>query len=57
MKRIPRKVLIVLILAAIGALAWHFDLFRAGDCLMQGGTWNWDGHFCRLDSLPARAPD
>jgi hypothetical protein len=57
MKRTPRKVLIVLILAAIGALAWHFHLFRAGDCLTQGGTWNWDGHFCRLDSLPARAPD
>ncbi|SEI85276.1 hypothetical protein SAMN05518849_1011114 [Sphingobium sp. AP50] len=57
MKRTPRKVLIVLILAAIGALAWHFDLFRAGDCLTQGGTWNWDGNFCRLDSLPARAPD
>lgn len=51
MKRTHRKALIVLILAALGFIAWYFHLFRAGDCLMQGGTWNWAGDFCRLDKL------
>lgn len=55
MKRTPRKILILLALLVLGAAAWHFGLFRAGDCLMQGGQWNWDGGFCRLDSL-ARPP-
>ncbi|KQN00875.1 hypothetical protein ASE85_09655 [Sphingobium sp. Leaf26] len=57
MKRAPRKVLIILALVILAALAWHFGLFRAGDCMVQGGSWNWDNGFCRLDSLPARAPD
>ncbi|WP_231923277.1 hypothetical protein [Sphingobium cloacae] len=51
MKRMHRKWLIVLVLIALGGLAWWADLFTAGDCLMQGGRWNWGGHFCRLDSL------
>jgi hypothetical protein len=51
MKRTHRKVLIVLVIAALGLVAWHFDLFRAGDCLIQGGRWNWANDFCRLDSL------
>lgn len=51
MKRAHRKVLFVLVLAVIGGIAWQFDLFTAGDCLMQGGRWNWDAGFCRLDSL------
>lgn len=57
MKRPARTVLIVLLLAALGLAAWHFGLDRAGDCLLQGGRWNRDGGFCRLDSLPQRAPD
>lgn len=55
MKRTPRKALIVIILAVLGLIAWRFDLFTAGDCLIQGGRWNWDNGFCRLDSL-SRAP-
>ena len=51
MKRTPRKILILLVLAALGAVAWHFGLFRAGDCLIQGGRWNSDTGVCRLDSL------
>ena len=51
MKRPARKILIVLILAALGLVGWHFGLDRAGDCLLQGGRWNWDGGFCRLDSI------
>ncbi|SCW69372.1 hypothetical protein SAMN02927924_02202 [Sphingobium faniae] len=51
MKRMHRKWLIVLVLLALGAIAWWADLFTVGDCLMQGGRWNWDGHFCRLDSI------
>ncbi|MEC3911640.1 hypothetical protein U5A82_14540 [Sphingobium sp. CR2-8] len=51
MKRTHRKILIVLVLIILGAIAWHFALFRAGDCLIQGGRWNWDTGFCRLDSL------
>ena len=56
MQRTYRKILILLVLVALGALAWHFDLFRAGDCLLQGGRWIGDGGFCRLDSL-ARPPE
>jgi len=56
MQRTHRKILILLVLVALGALAWHFDLFRAGDCLLQGGRWIADGGFCRLDSL-ARPPE
>ena len=51
MKRPARKILIVLILAALGLVGWHFGLDRAGDCLLQGGRWNWDGGFCRLEGL------
>lgn len=51
MKRTPRKILILLGLFALGAIAWHFGLFRAGDCLIQGGRWNGDTGVCRLDSL------
>ncbi|NML09932.1 hypothetical protein HHL08_07170 [Sphingobium sp. AR-3-1] len=51
MKRTPRKILILLVLAALGAAAWQFGLFRAGDCLIQGGRWNNDTGVCRLDSL------
>ncbi|TWH94480.1 hypothetical protein IQ35_01723 [Sphingobium wenxiniae] len=51
MKRAHRKWLIVLVLLALGAVAWWAGLFTVGDCLMQGGRWNWSGHFCRLDSL------
>lgn len=51
MKRTHRKALIVIILAVLGLLAWRFDLFTAGDCLIQGGRWNWDNGFCRLDSF------
>lgn len=51
MKRIYWKILIALLLVAIGAIAWHFALFRAGDCLIQGGNWNWDNGFCRLDAM------
>ncbi|HUD93417.1 hypothetical protein [Sphingobium sp.] len=55
MKRAPRKVLIVLVLAILGLIAWQLDLFTAGDCLIQGGRWNWDNGFCRLDSLSRAA--
>ncbi|MCI4589858.1 hypothetical protein MOK15_07110 [Sphingobium sp. BYY-5] len=55
MKRTHRKILILVLLLVLGGIAWQFDLFRVGDCLMQGGRWNWDGNFCRLDSL-ARPP-
>lgn len=51
MKRPTRKILIVLVIVALGLVGWHFGLDRAGDCLLQGGRWNWDGGFCRLDSL------
>lgn len=51
MTRVPRKLLIILALLLIGGLAWHFGLFRAGDCLLQGGRWNWDNGFCRLDAM------
>lgn len=51
MQRYRRKLIILVVLLAIGALAWHFDLFRAGDCLREGGKWNADGGFCRLDRL------
>ncbi|MBZ9645921.1 MULTISPECIES: hypothetical protein [Sphingomonadaceae] len=51
MKRTPRKILILLVLAVLGAVAWHVGLFRAGDCLIQGGRWNGETGFCRLDSL------
>ncbi|WCP14699.1 hypothetical protein sphantq_03148 [Sphingobium sp. AntQ-1] len=51
MKRTPRKILILLVLLALGTVAWHFGLFRAGDCLIQDGRWNGDAGFCRLDSL------
>lgn len=51
MKRTPRKLLIALVILALGLIAWHFGLFRAGDCLLQGGSWNMDNGFCRLDSL------
>ncbi|CAM5535981.1 hypothetical protein [Sphingobium scionense] len=51
MKRPPRKLLIALVILALGLIAWHFGLFRAGDCLLQGGSWNMDNGFCRLDSL------
>ncbi|WP_088185674.1 hypothetical protein [Sphingobium sp. Z007] len=51
MQRTPRKILILLVLVALVAIAWHFGLFRAGDCLIQGGRWNSDTGFCRLDSL------
>jgi len=40
MKRPARKILIVLILAALGLVGWHFGLDRAGDCLLQGGRWS-----------------
>ena len=40
-----------LVILALGLIAWHFGLFRAGDCLLQGGSWNMDNGFCRLDSL------
>jgi hypothetical protein len=51
MKPLHRKLLILAALIALGVIAWHFALFRAGDCLLQGGRWNWSGGFCRLDSL------
>lgn len=51
MNRPRRKLLILLAVLILGLLAWHFALFRAGDCLIAGGRWNWDGGFCRLDSL------
>jgi hypothetical protein len=51
MKRTHRKILIALVLIALATIAWHFGLFRAGDCMIQGGAWNWDNGFCRLDSL------
>lgn len=51
MKRSHRKALILIILLVLGALAWQLGLFRAGDCLLEGGRWNWSGGFCRLDSL------
>ena len=51
MKRPTRKILIVLVIAALGLAGWHFGLARAGDCLLQGGHWNWGGGFCRLDSI------
>lgn len=55
MKNAPRKILILIALLILGVLAWHFGLFRAGDCIVQGGAWNWDNGFCRLDSMPVRA--
>ena len=51
MKRPYRKLLILIALLILGGMAWHFGLFRAGDCLLQGGSWNGNGGFCRLDSL------
>lgn len=51
MKRTPRKLLIAIVILALSLIAWHFGLFRAGDCLLQGGSWNMDNGFCRLDSL------
>jgi hypothetical protein len=57
MKRPARKVLIALALVALTGAAWYVHLDRALDCWNQGGRWNWDGGFCRLDSLPQRAPD
>jgi hypothetical protein len=57
MKRPARKILIALVLAALGGAAWHFHLDRAIDCWNRNGRWVWDGGFCRLDTLPQRAPD
>jgi len=51
MKRTHRKILILLVLLILGGIAWYADLFTAGDCMLQGGRWNWEGHFCRLDTL------
>ncbi|MGE4322916.1 MAG: hypothetical protein AB7E60_07780 [Sphingobium sp.] len=55
MNRTRSRLLILLAILILGLIAWHFGLFRAGDCLIQGGRWNWDGGFCRLDAL-APAP-
>ncbi|MBH1998595.1 MAG: hypothetical protein I8H96_05605 [Sphingomonadaceae bacterium] len=49
MKRTHRKLLILLVLLILGSIAWYADLFRAGDCLIEGGQWNRAGQFCRLD--------
>lgn len=49
MQRPLRRLLILLAILILAGLAWHAGLFRAGDCLLQGGRWNWDGSFCRLD--------
>lgn len=49
MKRTPRTLLILAALLILGGIAWYADIFRAGDCLLEGGRWNRDGHFCRLD--------
>lgn len=51
MTRTQRKLLILILILSLALVAWHFGLFRAGDCLLEGGRWNWDGGFCRLDSL------
>ena len=53
MKRTPRKLLILLVLLTLGGIAWYADLFRAGDCLIEGGRWNRTGQFCRLDQPKA----
>ncbi|MET0248924.1 MAG: hypothetical protein ABW164_04270 [Sphingobium sp.] len=52
MKRIHVRLLVLLAVLILGALAWQADLFRAADCLIEGGRWNWDGAFCRLDRPP-----
>lgn len=49
MQKHRRKILILLALLALGGIAYATGLNRAGDCLLQGGRWNWDGGFCRLD--------
>ena len=57
MKRAPRKMMILIAILVLAGIGWHFGLDRAADCWTQGGRWAWDGGFCRLDTLPQRAPD
>lgn len=54
MKRTHRKLLILVLLLALGAGAWALGLDRAADCWTKGGSWLWDGGFCRLDTMPQR---
>jgi len=49
MKRIHVRMLVLVAVLILGGLAWQAGLFRMGDCLLQGGRWNGDGSFCRLD--------
>lgn len=49
MQRHRRKLLILIAILILGAVAWWANLFRAGDCLLEGGRWNAGGQFCRLD--------
>jgi hypothetical protein len=52
MQKHRRKIIILLALLALGGIAYATNLNRVGDCLLQGGRWNWDTGFCRLDHPP-----
>jgi hypothetical protein len=51
MHRHRRKLLLLLAFLILGGIAYATDLPRIGDCLLQSGSWNNGGGFCRLDGM------